>query len=50
MTIARQTILDIFAAPFRPRRQGLLDRRSLSAHVQRDIGLLDGHAIPGGNR
>ena len=50
MTTARQTILDLFAAPFRPRRRGLLDRRSLSAHVQRDLGLLDGHATPGHSR
>ncbi len=50
MTTARQTILDLFTTPFRPRRRGLLDRRSLSAHVQRDLGLLDGHAISGRSR
>lgn len=50
MTTVRQTILDIFAAPFRPRRRGLLDRRDLSAQLQRDLGLLDIHAIPGRGR
>lgn len=48
MTTARQTILDLFVTPFRPRRRGLLDRRDFSAHVQRDLGLLDGRA-PGGS-
>lgn len=50
MTTARQTILDLFAAPFRPHRHGLLDRRTLSAHIQRDLGLLDGQATPGSSR
>ena len=50
MTTSRQTILDLFTAPFRPRRKGLLDRRALSAHLQRDLGLLDGHAAPGSTR
>lgn len=43
MTTARQTILDLFVTPFRPRRKDLLDRRALSAHLQRDLGLLDGN-------
>ena len=47
MTAARQTILDFFSAPFRPRRKPL-DRRALSAHLQRDLGLLDGH-VPAGS-
>lgn len=50
MTATRQTILDLFTAPFRPRRRGLLDRRALSAHLQRDLGLLDGHAPYGSVR
>jgi len=48
MTTARHTILDLFTTPFRPRRRGLLDRRVLSAHLQRDLGLLDGH-VPAGS-
>lgn len=50
MTTARQTILDLFAAPFRPRRKGLLDRRDFSAQLLRDLGLLDGHAAQGSVR
>lgn len=49
MTTTRQTILDLFTAPFRPRRQ-VLDRRALSAHLQRDLGLLDGHRPAGSIR
>lgn len=48
MTATRHTILDLFTAPFRSRRRGLLDRRALSAHLQRDLGLLDGH-VPSGS-
>jgi hypothetical protein len=50
MTTPRKTILDLFVAPFRPRRKGLLDRRGLSAHLQRDLGMLDGHATAGSIR
>ncbi|MER8662003.1 hypothetical protein NKH34_12765 [Mesorhizobium sp. M1148] len=28
----RRPMLDLFTAPFRPRKHGLLDRRSLSDH------------------
>ena len=50
MTTLRKSILDFFAAPLHPRRRGLLDRRALSAHLQRDLGLLDGHATPSSSR
>ncbi|WP_179295896.1 MULTISPECIES: hypothetical protein [unclassified Mesorhizobium] len=43
----RRPMLDLFTAPFRPRRRGLLDQRSLSDHFLRDIGVLDGHVPPG---
>lgn len=43
----RHPVLNLFAAPFRPRRRGLLDQRSLSEHFLRDIGVLDGHVPPG---
>lgn len=49
MTTVRQTILDLFTAPFRPRRE-VLDRRTLSIHMQRDLGLLDGHTPSGSIR
>lgn len=44
------SLIAILAAPFRSRPRGLLDRRTLSAHLQRDLGLLDGHASPGSIR
>lgn len=44
------SLLTILVAPFRSRPRGLLDRRSLSAHLQRDLGMLDGHASPGSIR
>lgn len=43
----RRPLLDLFAAPFRPRKRGLLDQRSLSDHFLRDIGVLDEHVPPG---
>ncbi|MDX8539270.1 MULTISPECIES: hypothetical protein [Mesorhizobium] len=43
----RRPVLDLFIAPFRPRTRGLLDRRSLSDHFLRDIGMLDGRVPPG---
>nr|WP_019857835.1 hypothetical protein [Mesorhizobium loti] len=43
----RRPVLDLFTAPFRSRRRGLLDQRSLSDHFLRDIGVLDGHVPPG---
>ncbi|BAV45008.1 hypothetical protein MesoLj113a_49040 [Mesorhizobium sp. 113-1-2] len=43
----RRPVLDLFTAPFRPRRRGLLDQRCLSDHFLRDIGVLDGHVSPG---
>jgi uncharacterized protein YjiS (DUF1127 family) len=43
----RRPVLDLFTAPFRPRKRGLLDRRSLSDHFLRDIGMLDGRVPPG---
>ena len=43
----RRPVLDLFTAPFRSRRRSLLDRRSLSDHLLRDIGVLDGHVPPG---
>ncbi|BCG94905.1 hypothetical protein [Mesorhizobium sp. 131-2-1] len=46
----RRPVLDLFIAPFRPRTRGLLDRRSLSDHFLRDIGMLDGRVPPGGSR
>jgi hypothetical protein len=46
----RRPILDLFAAPFRPRSRGLLDHRALSDHFLRDIGMLDGHASAGSIR
>ena len=46
----RRPVLDLFTAPFKPRRAGLLDRRSLSDHFLRDIGVLDGHVPPGSIR
>lgn len=46
----RRPMLDLFTAPFRPRRRGLLDQRSLSDHFLRDIGVLDGHVPPGSSR
>ena len=44
----RRPMLDLFTAPFRPRKRGLLDHRSLSDHFLRDIGMLDGH-VPNGS-
>ncbi|WP_167514491.1 hypothetical protein [Mesorhizobium intechi] len=46
----RRPMVDLFAAPFRPRRRGQLDPRSLSDHFLRDIGVLDGHVPPGAIR
>ena len=46
----RRPVLDLFIAPFRPRTRGLFDRRSLSDHFLRDIGMLDGRVPPGGSR
>ncbi|WP_189545807.1 hypothetical protein [Mesorhizobium sp. M2E.F.Ca.ET.209.01.1.1] len=46
----RRPLLDLIAAPFKPRRRGQLDRRSLSDHFLRDIGVLDGHVPPGSIR
>ena len=46
----RRPVLDLFTAPFRPRRPGQLDCRSLSDHFLRDIGVLDGHVPPGSIR
>ncbi|SDA75354.1 hypothetical protein [Mesorhizobium qingshengii] len=46
----RRPVLDLFTAPFKPRRRGLLDQRSLSDHFLRDIGVLDGHVPPGSSR
>ena len=43
----RRPVLDLFTAPFRRRRRGLLDHRSLSDHFLRDIGMLDGRVPPG---
>lgn len=43
----RRPLLDLFTAPFKPRRRGLLDRRSVSDHVLRDVGMLDGRVPPG---
>jgi len=43
----RRPVLDLFTAPFRPRKRGLLDHRSLSDHFLRDIGMLDGRVPPG---
>ena len=43
----RRPVLDLFTAPFRPRKRGLLDQRSLSDHFLRDIGMLDGRVPPG---
>ncbi|WP_189524280.1 hypothetical protein [Mesorhizobium sp. M4B.F.Ca.ET.143.01.1.1] len=43
----RRPVLDLFIAPVRPRTRGLLDRRSLSDHFLRDIGMLDGRVPPG---
>ncbi|WP_164548704.1 hypothetical protein [Mesorhizobium sp. M7D.F.Ca.US.005.01.1.1] len=44
----RRPTLDLFIAPFRPRSRRLLDRRCLSDHFLRDIGMLDGH-VPNGS-
>ncbi|MFD2057547.1 hypothetical protein ACFSQT_32030 [Mesorhizobium calcicola] len=46
----RRPMLDLFTAPFRPRKRGLLDHRSMSDHFLRDIGMLDGHASAGSTR
>ncbi|MBN9217814.1 MAG: hypothetical protein J0I79_07660 [Mesorhizobium sp.] len=46
----RHQVLELLAAPFRPRSRGLLDRRAMSDHLKRDIGLLDGHASAGSVR
>jgi len=43
----RRPLLELFAAPFRPRKRGLLDQRAVSDHFLRDIGLLDGRVPPG---
>jgi len=43
----RHPMLELFTVPFRSRRRGLLDQRSLSDHFLRDIGVLDGHVPPG---
>ena len=46
----RRPMLELFTVPFRSRRRGLLDQRSLSDHFLRDIGVLDGHVPPGSVR
>lgn len=43
----RRPVLDLFTAPFRPRTRRLFDRRSMSDHFLRDIGMLDGRVPPG---
>lgn len=50
ITALRHPIREFFAAPFRSRPRNQLDRRALSAHLQRDLGFLDGHATPGSIR
>ncbi len=39
----------LFGEP-RARRRERLDPRMLSNHLKRDLGLLDGRAVPGGHR
>lgn len=46
----RLSILDFFAAPFRPRARRLLDPRDLCDDLKRDLGLIDGNRTVGGVR
>lgn len=43
----RSLFLDALAALFGSRSRGRLDHRTLSAHLQRDLGFLDGRVSPG---
>ncbi|OCC00880.1 hypothetical protein BA190_31715 [Labrys sp. WJW] len=46
----RLSLLDFFAAPFRPRASRQLDPRDLGDHLKRDLGLIDGNRAVGGVR
>ena len=45
------TLLDILMTPLQRRtRRNLIDLRELPDHLKRDIGVLDGHEVPGSSR